>query len=145
MMPASSFRSLIAFPSTAASYFHLLRRQAYARPRTPLVVFTPKSMLRSKAAASPVEAFTQNGFQPVLADHDQHPPLREGDRRASIGEGVGDDCDQCARCRHHGVDVLVLLGPPLGHEQRMTETSCRTDSFASRVTAFGCEVAVRSR
>ena len=60
----------VAFPSTAASYFHLLRRQAYARPRTPLIVFTPKSMLRSKAAASPVEAFTQGGFQPVLADHE---------------------------------------------------------------------------
>ena len=43
----------VAYPSTAASYFHLLRRQAYARPRTPLIVFTPKSMLRSKAAASP--------------------------------------------------------------------------------------------
>ncbi len=60
----------VAYPSTAASYFHLLRRQAYARPRTPLIVFTPKSMLRSKAAASAVEAFTTGGFQPVLADHD---------------------------------------------------------------------------
>ncbi|MBC9821672.1 multifunctional oxoglutarate decarboxylase/oxoglutarate dehydrogenase thiamine pyrophosphate-binding subunit/dihydrolipoyllysine-residue succinyltransferase subunit [Terrabacter sp. MAHUQ-38] len=60
----------VAYPSTAASYFHLLRRQAYARPRTPLIVFTPKSMLRSKAAASPVEAFTQGGFQPVLSDHE---------------------------------------------------------------------------
>jgi 2-oxoglutarate dehydrogenase E1 component len=60
----------VAFPSTAASYFHLLRRQAYARPRTPLIVFTPKSMLRSKAAASPVEAFTHGGFQPVLADQE---------------------------------------------------------------------------
>ena len=66
----------VAYPSTAASYFHLLRRQAYARPRTPLVVFTPKSMLRSKAAASPVEAFTQGGFQPVLADHDGVTPGR---------------------------------------------------------------------
>ena len=60
----------VAYPSTAASYFHLLRRQAYARPRTPLIVFTPKSMLRSKAAASDVESFTSGGFQPVLADHD---------------------------------------------------------------------------
>ncbi|MER7071456.1 multifunctional oxoglutarate decarboxylase/oxoglutarate dehydrogenase thiamine pyrophosphate-binding subunit/dihydrolipoyllysine-residue succinyltransferase subunit [Terrabacter sp. NPDC000476] len=60
----------VAYPSTAASYFHLLRRQAYARPRTPLVVFTPKSMLRSKAAASPVDAFTQGGFRPVLPDHE---------------------------------------------------------------------------
>jgi 2-oxoglutarate dehydrogenase E1 component len=60
----------VAYPSTAASYFHLLRRQAYNRPRTPLVVFTPKSMLRSKAAASDVEAFTTGGFRPVLADHE---------------------------------------------------------------------------
>src|SRR6185437_16363128 len=41
----------VAIPSTPASYFHLLRRQAFARPRRPLVVFTPKSMLRLKAAA----------------------------------------------------------------------------------------------
>jgi 2-oxoglutarate dehydrogenase E1 component len=60
----------VAYPSTAASYFHLLRRQAYARPRTPLIVFTPKSMLRSKAASSDVEAFTQGGFRPVLPDHE---------------------------------------------------------------------------
>ncbi|EWT00808.1 alpha-ketoglutarate decarboxylase, partial [Intrasporangium oryzae NRRL B-24470] len=59
----------VAYPSTAASYFHLLRKQAYARPRRPLIVFTPKSMLRSKAAASPLEAFTQGGFEPVLHDH----------------------------------------------------------------------------
>ncbi|MGW5241446.1 multifunctional oxoglutarate decarboxylase/oxoglutarate dehydrogenase thiamine pyrophosphate-binding subunit/dihydrolipoyllysine-residue succinyltransferase subunit [Monashia sp. NPDC004114] len=60
----------VAYPSTAASYFHLLRRQAIQRPRTPLIVFTPKSMLRSKAAASDVEAFTQGGFRPVLPDHE---------------------------------------------------------------------------
>ncbi len=58
----------VAYPSTPASYFHLLRRQAYARPRRPLIVFTPKSMLRLKAAASPVEDFTQGGFRPVLPD-----------------------------------------------------------------------------
>ena len=58
----------VAMPSTPASHFHLLRRQAYARPRRPLVVFTPKSMLRLKAAASPASAFTTGGFQTVLGD-----------------------------------------------------------------------------
>ncbi|HET7661169.1 MAG TPA: multifunctional oxoglutarate decarboxylase/oxoglutarate dehydrogenase thiamine pyrophosphate-binding subunit/dihydrolipoyllysine-residue succinyltransferase subunit, partial [Oryzihumus sp.] len=58
----------VAYPSTPASYFHLLRRQAYTRPRRPLIVFTPKSMLRLKAAASPVEDFTQSTFRPVLPD-----------------------------------------------------------------------------
>ena len=42
----------VARPSTPASYFHLLRRQAYARPRRPLVVFTPKAMLRLRGATS---------------------------------------------------------------------------------------------
>jgi 2-oxoglutarate dehydrogenase E1 component len=58
----------IAEPSTPASYFHLLRRQAYARPRRPLVVFTPKQMLRMKPATSAVEDFTTGTFQPVIGD-----------------------------------------------------------------------------
>ena len=59
----------VAYPSTPASYFHLLRRQAYARPRRPLIVFTPKSMLRMKAASSAPEDFTTGTFRPVLPDH----------------------------------------------------------------------------
>nr|WP_307859024.1 multifunctional oxoglutarate decarboxylase/oxoglutarate dehydrogenase thiamine pyrophosphate-binding subunit/dihydrolipoyllysine-residue succinyltransferase subunit [Herbiconiux sp. SYSU D00978] len=58
----------IARPSTPASYFHLLRRQAYARPRRPLVVFTPKAMLRLRGATSDVEEFTTGRFEPVLDD-----------------------------------------------------------------------------
>ena len=59
---------IVARPSTPASYFHLLRRQAYARPRRPLVVFTPKAMLRLRGATSPVEDFVGGRFQPVLDD-----------------------------------------------------------------------------
>ncbi|KRC34127.1 multifunctional oxoglutarate decarboxylase/oxoglutarate dehydrogenase thiamine pyrophosphate-binding subunit/dihydrolipoyllysine-residue succinyltransferase subunit [Oerskovia sp. Root22] len=58
----------VAQPSTPASYFHLLRQQAYARPRRPLVVFTPKQLLRLKAAASAVEDFTTGTFEPVIGD-----------------------------------------------------------------------------
>ncbi|MGI4895253.1 MAG: multifunctional oxoglutarate decarboxylase/oxoglutarate dehydrogenase thiamine pyrophosphate-binding subunit/dihydrolipoyllysine-residue succinyltransferase subunit, partial [Janthinobacterium lividum] len=58
----------VAVPSTPASHFHLLRRQAYARPRRPLIVFTPKSMLRLKAAQSPVEDFTNGTFEEVIGD-----------------------------------------------------------------------------
>ncbi|SIT89232.1 multifunctional oxoglutarate decarboxylase/oxoglutarate dehydrogenase thiamine pyrophosphate-binding subunit/dihydrolipoyllysine-residue succinyltransferase subunit [Microbacterium sp. RU33B] len=58
----------VARPSTPASYFHLLRRQAYARPRRPLVVFTPKAMLRLRGATSSVEDFTSGRFEPVLDD-----------------------------------------------------------------------------
>ncbi len=59
---------IAAMPSTPASYFHLLRRQAYDRPRRPLIVFTPKSMLRLRAAQSAVEDFTTGTFRPVIGD-----------------------------------------------------------------------------
>lgn len=55
-------------PSTGANHFHLLREQAYARPRKPLIVFSPKQLLRLKAAACSVEDFTQGRFQPVIPD-----------------------------------------------------------------------------
>ena len=58
----------VAAPSTPASYFHLLRRQALTEPKKPLIVFTPKSMLRNKAAVSAVEDFTTGTFEPVLPD-----------------------------------------------------------------------------
>jgi 2-oxoglutarate dehydrogenase E1 component len=58
----------VAHPSTPASYFHLLRWHAYREHRRPLVVFTPKSMLRLKAAASPVEDLTGGTFRPVITE-----------------------------------------------------------------------------
>jgi 2-oxoglutarate dehydrogenase E1 component len=58
----------VANCTTPGNYFHLLRRQALSDVHRPLVVFTPKSLLRAKAAVSPVSAFTDEGFQPVLAD-----------------------------------------------------------------------------
>ncbi|WP_426225405.1 multifunctional oxoglutarate decarboxylase/oxoglutarate dehydrogenase thiamine pyrophosphate-binding subunit/dihydrolipoyllysine-residue succinyltransferase subunit [Pseudarthrobacter sp. DSP2-3-2b1] len=62
---------IVANPTTAASHFHLLRRQAYSRPRKPLIIFTPKQLLRLKAAASSVEDFTTGSFRPVIGDHEQ--------------------------------------------------------------------------
>ncbi len=55
-------------PSTAAQYFHLLRRQAMRKWRKPLIVFTPKSMLRHPDASSTVADLAVDRFQPVLAD-----------------------------------------------------------------------------
>jgi 2-oxoglutarate dehydrogenase E1 component len=58
----------ITQPSTAAQFFHLLRRQALRMWRKPLVVFTPKSMLRHPDAMSPVADLSKPGFQNVLQD-----------------------------------------------------------------------------
>jgi 2-oxoglutarate dehydrogenase E1 component len=58
----------ICQPSTAAQYFHMLRRQARRQWRKPLVVFTPKSMLRHPEASSPLSDLTQGRFKNVLPD-----------------------------------------------------------------------------
>ncbi len=58
----------ICQPSTAAQYFHLLRRQAMRAWRKPLIVFTPKSMLRNPDASSPVAGFQLPRFQNVLPE-----------------------------------------------------------------------------
>jgi 2-oxoglutarate dehydrogenase E1 component len=54
--------------TTAANYFHLLRRQVHSERRTPLIVFTPKQGLRMKQTRSPIEALETGSFQEVLDD-----------------------------------------------------------------------------
>ena len=58
----------LAQPTTAAQYFHLLRRQGLWDLRRPLVVFSPKSLLRARPARSPLADFTEGSFRAVLDD-----------------------------------------------------------------------------
>lgn len=58
----------VAVPTTPANHFHLLRRHVYSRPHRPLVIMTPKQLLRLKAATSEVSDFTQGDFQAVIPD-----------------------------------------------------------------------------
>ena len=69
----------VVMPSTPANHFHLLREHAYSRPRRPLIVFTPKQLLRLKAATSRVEDLTAGAFLPVVG---------ETDERIATGTGV---------------------------------------------------------
>ena len=59
---------VVAQPSTPASYFHLLRQHSLGEEHKPMIVFTPKSMLKRKEAASQPHDFTEGTFQPVLPD-----------------------------------------------------------------------------
>jgi 2-oxoglutarate dehydrogenase E1 component len=58
----------VCYPTTPAQYFHLLRRQVKQKTARPLIVMTPKSLLRLPAASSTVEDLTSGGFRPVLDD-----------------------------------------------------------------------------
>jgi 2-oxoglutarate dehydrogenase E1 component len=58
----------VVYPTTPAQYFHVLRRQVLRRWRKPLVVMTPKGLLRHPEAVSPLEHLAQGGFQRVVPD-----------------------------------------------------------------------------
>lgn len=58
----------VCIPSTPSQMFHLLRRQMLRSTRHPLIVFTPKSLLRSKDAASPLSEFTDGCFRAVIPE-----------------------------------------------------------------------------
>ncbi|HSX67258.1 multifunctional oxoglutarate decarboxylase/oxoglutarate dehydrogenase thiamine pyrophosphate-binding subunit/dihydrolipoyllysine-residue succinyltransferase subunit [Nocardioides sp.] len=64
---------VVAQPSSPASYFHLLRRHSLGGEHKPLIVFTPKSMLKRKEAASQPADFTSGSFQPVIGDASADP------------------------------------------------------------------------
>jgi len=93
----------IANPTTAAQYFHLLRRQALIKKARPLVVFTPKGLLRLRGAASTLEDLTSGTFRFVLDD-----PRAEG-RREKVERLV-----LCSGKVYYDMD---------GHERREAATS----------------------
>ena len=64
---------VVAQPSTPASYFHLLRKHSLGEEHRPLIVFTPKSMLKRKDAASQPPDFTEGTFRPVMGDAEVDP------------------------------------------------------------------------
>jgi 2-oxoglutarate dehydrogenase E1 component len=66
----------IAHPSTPANYFHLLVSQIYEVPRKPLIIFSPKKLLRLKAAVSPSEEFKSGGFQPIIVSQSKRQTRR---------------------------------------------------------------------
>jgi 2-oxoglutarate dehydrogenase E1 component len=96
----------VAVPSTPASNFHLLRRQALSGRRHPLIVMTPKSILRLKAASSPLEAFTEGRFEPVIDDAAIETP--DSIRRVVLCAGKV-YYDLAAARRKRGGDTSVAL------------------------------------
>jgi 2-oxoglutarate dehydrogenase E1 component len=68
MQLAADTNMQLVQPTTASQIFHVLRRQMVRNLRKPLVIFTPKSLLRHKDAASPLSEFTKGCFQTIIPD-----------------------------------------------------------------------------
>jgi 2-oxoglutarate dehydrogenase E1 component len=71
MQLAADTNMQLCQPTTASQIFHLLRRQMVRNLRKPLVIFTPKSLLRNKDATSPLSEFTKGGFQTVIPEQNE--------------------------------------------------------------------------
>ncbi|HPW31089.1 MAG TPA: 2-oxoglutarate dehydrogenase E1 component, partial [Rhodoferax sp.] len=69
MQLAADANMQIVQPTTASQIFHVLRRQMVRNLRKPLIIFTPKSLLRNKDATSPLSEFTKGGFQTVIPEN----------------------------------------------------------------------------
>jgi len=95
----------IAQPSNAAQYFHLLRRQALRHWRKPLVVFTPKSMLRHPDASSPIEDFTHKSFLNVIPDT----TVGETDRILICTGKIGHELQNERKKRKDTTTAIVFL------------------------------------
>ncbi|MGH9591865.1 MAG: 2-oxoglutarate dehydrogenase E1 component, partial [Bryobacteraceae bacterium] len=92
-------------PSNAAQYFHMLRRQALRHWRKPLVVFTPKSMLRNRDACSPIQDFGRPRFLPVVPDAE----VAAGDRVLICSGKIGHDLHQERRRRKDTSTAILFL------------------------------------
>ena len=95
----------IAQPSNAAQYFHLLRRQALRHWRKPLIVFTPKSMLRHPDASSPIEDFTHKKFLNVIPDTQ----VGEADRILICTGKIGHELQAERKKRNDTSTAIVFL------------------------------------
>ena len=109
----------IAQPSNAAQYFHLLRRQALRHWRKPLIVFTPKSMLRHPDASSPIEDFTHKRFLNVIPDT----TVGEADRILICTGKIGHELQAERKKRKDASTAIVFLEQlyPFPEQEVITE------------------------
>jgi 2-oxoglutarate dehydrogenase E1 component len=106
MQLCADYNIQICIPASPSQMFHLLRRQMLRPYRKPLIVFTPKSLLRSKEAASPLSEFTSGGFQPVVADGELPDPARVRRIIACSGKVY---YELAAARRAKGIDDMAII------------------------------------
>jgi 2-oxoglutarate dehydrogenase E1 component len=102
---AAKHNMQITQPSNAAQYFHLLRRQALRHWRKPLVVFTPKSMLRHPDASSPIEDFSNKNFLNVIPDTE----VGEADRIVVCTGKIGHELQAERKKRKDNSTAIVFV------------------------------------
>ncbi len=96
-------------PTTASQIFHVLRRQMVRNLRKPLIIMTPKSLLRAKDAASPLSEFTKGGFQTIIPENHAE-VIRKADKVRRVIVCSGKVYYDLARKREEkGADDVAIL------------------------------------
>jgi 2-oxoglutarate dehydrogenase E1 component len=127
LMAAADDNIEVCYPSTPDQYFHMLRRQVLRRWRKPLIVMTPKSLLRSPNATSSLEAFTDGRFMRVIRDVTDSDPSQV--RRVLLCSGkVYYDLD-AYRQKFERYDVSILRLEQL-YPLPLDELKAALDAFA---------------
>jgi multifunctional 2-oxoglutarate metabolism enzyme len=106
----------VANATTAAQYFHLLRRQMRREVRKPLVVFTPKSLLRAKEARSPVDELTEGRSRRCSTTRGRDPSAVRAHRVLPAGK-VGHDAIAARRARRTGRRRARRAALPVARDQ----------------------------
>ena len=106
MQLCAEYNIQVCVPSNAAQIFHLLRRQMLRLFRKPLVVMTPKSLLRHKDAASPIKDFSEGSFQTVIGEVENVDPAKV--RRVLVCSGKVYYDLAAARRERQALDVAIL-------------------------------------
>ena len=109
MQLAADTNMQIVQPTTASQIFHVLRRQMVRNLRKPLIIMTPKSLLRAKDAAAPLSEFTKGGFQTVIPESNDE-VIKKADKVKRVVACSGKVYYDLAKRREEkGDDDVVLL------------------------------------
>jgi 2-oxoglutarate dehydrogenase E1 component len=109
MQLAADTNMQIVQPTTASQIFHVLRRQMVRNLRKPLVIMTPKSLLRAKDAASPLNEFTKGGFQTVIAENKEEVVKRADKVKRVVACSGKVYYDLARRREENGHDETALI------------------------------------
>ncbi len=109
MQMAADTNMQIVQPTTASQIFHVLRRQMVRNLRKPLVIMTPKSLLRAKDAAAPLSEFTKGGFQTVIPESKEEVQKRADKVRRVVACSGKVYYDLARRREEKGDDDVALI------------------------------------
>ena len=109
MQLAADNNMQIVQPTSASQIFHVLRRQMVRMFRKPLIIMTPKSLLRNKDATSPLSEFTKGGFQTVIPEHKEEVNKKADKVRRIVACSGKVYYDLAKKREEKGIDDVVIL------------------------------------